>query len=48
MKKWMIIAQRLLCAAAMFMAVHSIGVICQGKYYQPQVPEGLEKYKKFN
>lgn len=34
-----------LCMAAMFLAVHSVNVMCQGKYYQPVVPKELDKFR---
>ena len=38
---------RVFCMLAMFVAIHSANVMCTGKYYQPEAPEGLEKFKKF-
>ena len=45
MKKWIMYAQRIVCAMALFLAVHSTGIMCLGKYYQPVVPKNLEQYK---
>lgn len=36
----------ILCMVAMFLAVHSIDVMCTGKYYQPKVPKELDKFRK--
>lgn len=44
MKKFKFIAQSLLCASAMFIATNSIGTMCVGRYYQPEVPKNLEKF----
>ncbi len=35
-----------LCMVAMFISVHSVNVMCGGKYYQPKVPKGLDKFRK--
>lgn len=35
-----------LCMVAMFLAVHSVSVMCAGKYYQPKVPKELDKFRK--
>ncbi|MGN0150004.1 MAG: cyclic lactone autoinducer peptide [Clostridia bacterium] len=35
-----------LCMIAMFLAVHSVNVLCAGKYYQPKVPKELDKFRK--
>jgi len=47
MKKWMTYAQGFICAAALFLAVHSAGIMCMGKFYQPVAPKSLDQYKKF-
>lgn len=46
MKKWILYAQTALCAVAMFMAMNSIGTMCSGRYYQPEVPHNLKKFAK--
>ncbi|MBO5009051.1 MAG: cyclic lactone autoinducer peptide [Clostridia bacterium] len=46
MKKWMLYAQSALCAVAMFVAVNSMGPLCLGRYYQPEVPHNLKKFAK--
>lgn len=43
MKKWILYAQKILCAVAMFMAVSSIDSMCLGRYYQPEVSSELIK-----
>lgn len=45
MKKIMAYAQTALCAIAMFMAINSIGTMCMGRYYQPEEPAELSKFK---
>ena len=36
----------LLCMAAMIVSVHSVNVVCGGKFYQPRVPKELDKFRK--
>ena len=36
----------LLCALAMFVATHTANITCAGKYYQPEEPAELAKFKK--
>lgn len=36
----------ILCMIAMFVSLHSINVMCTGKYYQPKVPKELDKFRK--
>lgn len=46
--KWVLTkCSGILCMVAMFLAVHSVNVMCSGKYYQPVVPEALDKYRKY-
>ena len=35
-----------LCAVALFIAMHSANITCFGKFYQPEEPAGLAKFKK--
>ncbi len=37
-----------LCMCAMLVAVHSVNVTCLGKFYQPQAPKKLDKFRKFS
>ena len=46
MKKWMFHAQKILCAVAMFVAISSLDVMCQGLFYQPEEPAELARFKK--
>lgn len=36
----------IVCAVAMFCAIHSINNMCLGRWHQPEVPKELEKYRK--
>lgn len=36
----------IMCMAAMIISVHSVNVMCHGKYYQPVVPKELDKFRK--
>lgn len=36
----------ILSMAAMFISIHSVNVMCTGKYYQPVVPKELDKFRK--
>lgn len=36
----------ILCMAAMIISVHSVNVMCGGKFYQPVVPKELDKFRK--
>ncbi len=45
MRKWALLAQSALCAIAMFVATNSIGSMCVGRYYQPEEPKELLKFK---
>ena len=45
MRKWIALAQTGLCAVAMFVATNSIGSMCLGRYYQPEEPKELAKFK---
>lgn len=46
MGKWKFMAMSFLCAIAMFIATNSAGVMCMGRYYQPEEPKELGKIKK--
>lgn len=35
----------IVCAIALFCAVHSINNMCLGRWHQPEVPKGLGKYR---
>ena len=35
-----------LCAVALFVAMHTANITCIGKFYQPEEPAGLAKFKK--
>lgn len=45
-KKFVTKCSGILCMVAMFLAVHSVNVTCNGKYYQPKVPKELDKFRK--
>lgn len=46
MGKWKFVAQSILCAVEMFVATNSIGTMCVGRYYQPEEPKEMSKFKK--
>lgn len=46
MSKWKFTAQSLLCAIAFFMAANSVGTMCMRRYYQPEEPKEMLKFKK--
>lgn len=41
MKKTLFKIANVLCAFALFIAIHSAGVMCVGRYHQPKVPASL-------
>lgn len=45
--KLMFMFGSVLCAAAAFITVHANDFISSIKYYQPELPEGLEEFKTF-
>lgn len=45
-KNFVIKCSGILCMAAMFLAVHSVNVMCGGKFYQPKVPKELDKFRQ--
>lgn len=46
-KSLLIKCSGIVCMAAMFVAAHSVNVMCAGKFYQPVVPKELDKFRKF-
>ena len=49
MKKFKAVVMKclsVLCMVAMFLAVHSVNVVCNGRYYQPEVPKELDKFRR--
>ncbi len=46
MKKVIFKVSQLCCAFALFVAMNSLDILCQSRYYQPEVPESLNKYRK--
>ncbi len=45
-KKFLYGCGHILCMVAMFIAIHSVNITCTGKYYQPLVPNSMDKYRK--
>lgn len=35
-----------LCSFAFVVAINTLGNMCTGSFYQPEVPKSLEKYRK--
>lgn len=44
-KSLIIKASSVICSFAFLTAIHSLNMMCGGTYYQPKVPNSLEKYR---